>query len=238
MVGLVLAAGRGSRLGKYTDDIPKSLLPLSHNGDSLLDYNLKILQNIPVQKTIVITGYESEKIEEATKLYNNIQILYNPFWNYCNVLGSMYMALDKINDDFLFLHADTLMEVAAWDDLVNFNSGDIVLPFDKKECGLEEMKLIIERDKVISISKEIKPKLASGEFVGIARFNKSTIPFIKSTADRLFKTGELNQYMESVLQEIINVNEFDIRPLNISKYDFVEVDFEEDYECAKTLFGR
>ena len=43
MVAVILAAGKGSRLGNYTKDLPKRLLPLNKNGDTLLDYNLKML---------------------------------------------------------------------------------------------------------------------------------------------------------------------------------------------------
>jgi len=236
MIGLVLAAGRGSRLGSYTDNIPKSLLPLNDEGLTLLDYNLNILQTL-VTKTIIVTGYESAQIESVASKYNNIEIVYNPFWNHCNVLGSMYMAMDKLDDDFLFLHADTLMEDTAWKELAETTDGDMVLPYEAKECGEEEMKIIIEEGKVTKISKLFDASLAAGEFVGIALFRKETIPYFKSTADRLFKAGDLNHYMESVIQASIDENRHNIIPLDISKFNFVEVDFEEDYLRAQKIFG-
>jgi choline kinase len=237
MIGLVLAAGRGSRLGSYTDDRPKSLLPLNDSGDTLLDYNLRILQDIGVKKTFVVTGYMSAAIEANAEKYSNTQIVYNPFWNHCNVLGSMYMSMDKLDDDFLFLHADTLMEVDAWKELVAQTDGDMILPYEAKECGEEEMKVIIKDGRVTKISKEFEGSLAAGEFVGIALFKKPTIPYFKDTAEALFKLGDLNHYMESVIQKSIDERAHDIRPLDISQYDFVEVDFEEDYERAKKAFG-
>ena len=237
MIGLVLAAGRGSRLGTYTDDRPKSLLPLNDNGDTLLDYNLRILQDIGVEKTLIVTGYMSAAIETTAEKYSNTQIIYNPFWNHCNVLGSMYMAMDKLNDDFLFLHADTLMEVDAWKKLVDQAEGDMILPYEAKVCGEEEMKVIIEDGRVTKISKQFDGSLADGEFVGIALFKKSTVPYFKNTAESLFKLGDLNHYMEAVLQKSIDENAHDIRPLDISQFDFVEVDFEDDYQRAKQKFG-
>jgi len=237
MIGLVLAAGRGSRLGNRTDNIPKSLLPLNDQGNTLLDYNLKILQDLKLDKILIVTGYESEQIEAVAKKYKNTEIVYNPFWNHCNVLGSMYMAMDKLDDDFLFLHADTLMDEAAWQKLSVMKEGDMILPYEAKICGEEEMKIIIEEGKITKISKLFDATLAAGEFVGIALFKKSTIPYFKSTAERLFKKGDLQHYMESVIQSSINESKHDIRPLDISKYDFVEVDFEEDYLRAQKIFG-
>ncbi len=237
MIGLVLAAGRGSRLGNYTDNTPKSLLPLNEEGKTLLDYNLEILETLNLSKIIIVTGYESAQIEMVAKKYSNTEIVYNPFWNHCNVLGSMYMAMDKLDDDFLFLHADTLMDQLAWKDLSGTKEGDMVLPYEAKTCGEEEMKVIIKEGKVTKISKLFDATLAAGEFVGIALFKKATIPYFKSTAETLFKEGNLQHYMESVIQASIDEAAHDIRPLDISKYDFVEVDFEEDYLKAKKIFG-
>jgi len=237
MIALILAAGRGSRLGNYTENIPKSLLTLNMNGDTLLDFNLKMLEKIGVSKTIIVTGYETRQIEEKAKKYSNVEIVYNPFWNSCNVLGSMYMALDHLDDDFLFLHADSLMEEGAWQELKNTEEGEMILPYEAKKCGEEEMKMIIEDGKVVRISKEFEADLAAGEFVGIALFRKITIPFFKSKAKELFETGDLNHYMESIIQCSIDEGLHDIRPLNISTYAFVEVDFEEDYLKAKDVFG-
>ena len=147
------------------------------------------------------------------------------------------MALDKLDDDFLFLHADTLMDKAAWEELVSEKKGDMILPYDAKVCGEEEMKVIIENGQVTKISKLFEPSLAAGEFVGIALFRKSTISYFKSVAACLFKEGNLQHYMESVIQTSIDEKAHDIRPLDISSYNFVEVDFEEDYLKAKKVFG-
>lgn len=237
MIGVVLAAGKGSRLGDYTTDLPKSLLPLNENNDTLLDYNLNLLSKFELEKIIVVTGFNSNKIEEHIKKYNKIEIVYNPFWNHCNVLGSLYMALKNINDDFLFLHADTLADRSIWENLIKAQ-GEMVLPFERKQCCEEEMKVRIKDNKVIQITKEMDADIADGEFLGIAKFSEKTIPFFKSTAERLFKKGELNHYMESVIQAAIDENKFQINPLDILNHNFVEVDFEEDFIRAKKEFGN
>ncbi|HMC00680.1 MAG TPA: phosphocholine cytidylyltransferase family protein [Flavobacteriaceae bacterium] len=236
MIGVILAAGKGSRLGNYTTDLPKSLLPLNDDGYTLLDYNIGILNQLDLEKIIVVTGFNSLKIENHLNSYDNIEIVFNPFWNHCNVLGSLYLALDKITNDFLFLHADTLAEKLVWENLVK-TKGDMVLPFERKKCGEEEMKVLIKDDKVMKITKEMDAENADGEFLGIAKFAKITIPFFKSTAEALFKKGELNHYMESVITEAINEAVYEIKPMDILNANFVEVDFEEDYLRAKNEFG-
>lgn len=237
MIAVVLAAGKGSRLGNYTTKLPKSLLPLNDDHYTLLDYNLDILETMVLDRIIIVTGFSSNLIENHVKNRKHIEIIYNPFWNHCNVLGSLFMALNYINDDFLFLHADTLADKTIWDMLINAK-GKMVLPFERKKCGEEEMKVMLEGNKVKLITKEMNPNIADGEFLGIAKFSKSTIPFFKSTSKKIFKTGELNHYMESVIQAAIDEDVFEIEAMNILKYNFVEVDFEEDYIRAKKEFGK
>lgn len=238
MIAVILAAGKGSRLGKHTKDTPKSLLPLDTSGKTLLDYNINILSRYKLDKIYIITGFNSAKIENHVREHQNIEIIYNPFWDCCNVLGSLYMALDSIQDDFLFLHADTLAVPEIWEGLIE-TSGDFVLPFERKKCGEEEMKVVVNNGKLVEISKLIDPENADGEFLGIAKFSKATVPYFKNTAAKLFKAGSLNHYMESVIHAVINDNtSFSVIPHDIKDKAFVEVDFEEDYQRAKILFGN
>lgn len=232
-----MAAGKGSRLGKYTSDLPKSLLPLTKDGSTLLDYNINILKDLNVDKILIVTGFNSEKLEKHVKNYDHIQTVYNPFWAHCNVLGSLYMALPHINDDFLFLHADTLADLDIWKILLS-HEGDMVLPFQRKKCGEEEMKVVLDNnDKLLDITKEVSPEKSQGEFLGIAKFTQRTVSFFKSTAEDFFKKDRLNLYMESVIQSAIQYDEIQIEVMDILDYNFVEVDFEEDYLKAKSMFG-
>ena len=59
---IILAAGIGNRLGKYTNDNPKSLLEF--DGKSLLKRHIEILKELYVEEIVIITGYKSEMIVE------------------------------------------------------------------------------------------------------------------------------------------------------------------------------
>ena len=137
MKAVILAAGKGSRLGSLTEDTPKSLLSLNDKY-TLLDYNIQMLNGFEITDILVVTGFSSAKIERHIEQYDCTYV-YNPFWNYCNVLGSLYMALPYIKSDFLFLHADTLVDRKTWKELIT-KDGDMVLPYKQKKCGEEEMK--------------------------------------------------------------------------------------------------
>ncbi|GAB3911467.1 phosphocholine cytidylyltransferase family protein [Mucilaginibacter boryungensis] len=234
MIGVIMAAGKGSRLGNHTTDLPKSLLKLNDSG-TLLDYNIAILQKLNVDSIEIVTGFNTQKVEDHVRKYSKVNCVYNPFWSTCNVLGSLYIALQKINDDFLFLHADTLVEYSVWEKLMHA-SGDIVMPYKKKECGEEEMKVVIDAaGRLVEINKTMEGTAADGEFLGIAKFSSSIIPFITKASKELFMTNNLDFYMEAVVQIAIN-KQLDVRAYDIQDADFIEVDFEADYLLAKQMF--
>jgi choline kinase len=236
MIGVILAAGKGSRLGNLTNETPKSLLRLNRDM-TLLDYNLIMLENLKVREILIITGFESQQIEEHVSNMPNVKCIFNPFWNHCNVLGSFYIALPYINDDFFFLHADTLVDFSVWS-RINDMKENVILPFQRKVCGDEEMKIKLDSSgNLLVISKLIDPNEADGEFIGIAKFSQSFLKHIKRLSEKLLKSGYLNLYMESVIEEAIKEN-IVIKTVDIKEAFFVEIDFLEDYRLALTEFSN
>ncbi|GAB7206137.1 hypothetical protein OS21_26300 [Dickeya oryzae] len=70
MKGILLVAGRGSRLGDITNEKPKSLVEL--NGQSLLQRAIDSLKKGGVDNIAAVGGYRSEMIEPyADRLFTN-----------------------------------------------------------------------------------------------------------------------------------------------------------------------
>ena len=58
MKAIILAAGRGSRLGKYTDEIPKGLLEIS--GKTILDIQIENYHRVGIDDISIVKGYNGE----------------------------------------------------------------------------------------------------------------------------------------------------------------------------------
>ena len=240
MKAVFLAAGKGSRLGSITEETPKSLLTICEGKETLLSFNLNNLYDIGIRDFVIITGFMYWKLEEYVTKWKqekdvNVVFVHNPFWNHCNVLGSFYCSLDYINDDFLYLHADTIVDKQVWNRLIDMKN-DYVLAIDLKKCGEEEMKVITCNDEVSDVSKAIDLSITSGEFVGVAKFSKHTLPFFKETAISLFYEQGLFHYMEEVLRTGISKRKIKVNWVDVSDLKTIEIDFIEDWEGANKLF--
>ena len=94
MDALIMAAGRGSRLGRTTDERPKSLIDLG--GVTALEWQLDLLLSHGVDRMVIVTGYRRDQIERTAhdRVRGNARLTFcwNPFWSVTNVLGSAWMA--------------------------------------------------------------------------------------------------------------------------------------------------
>ena len=100
---LIVAAGRGSRLGAITTETPKPLVKV--NGEPLLKRSIEILSSFGVDDITVVVGYKAELIKNS--LPKNIKYVTNPEYEYTNNLMSMYYgSKNVIGSNFLYLHSD------------------------------------------------------------------------------------------------------------------------------------
>ncbi|OGA26545.1 MAG: hypothetical protein A3F77_11330 [Betaproteobacteria bacterium RIFCSPLOWO2_12_FULL_67_28] len=85
MLGIILAAGRGSRMGTLTADRPKALVRLA--GKTLLDWQLEALSRAGVTEVTVVTGYLAQRFEGRP-----VRTLHNPRWQESNMVRSLMCA--------------------------------------------------------------------------------------------------------------------------------------------------
>ncbi len=85
MNAVILAAGRGSRLGARTADGPKCLTILA--GRPLLDWQLAALRAAGVSRVAVVRGYRAERIDVP-----GLEYFENPRWEQTNMVQSLRAA--------------------------------------------------------------------------------------------------------------------------------------------------
>lgn len=164
---------------------------------------------------------------------SHVHLVYNPFFEMVNVLGSFYMGMETLKDDFVYLHADTICEPSIFEKLVHMEAdADVILPVDERPCDEEAMKVRSEQGKIVQITKQMPVEAADGEFIGMAAFRKDVIPALKAKTKQLLKEKRFNEYFESAIQRLLDEESYNIKAVSTDHAFWAEIDFTEDYERA------
>lgn len=231
MQAIIMAAGKGSRLGSLTEDLPKSLLEIK--GKRLLDINIAMLHKYGIWDITIVTGFKDEKFIEATKGIPGITLVYNPFYEFTNVIGSYYMGMKYMHDDFVYLHADTICDTGIFEELLT-SEGDVILPVDTKPCDDEAMKVKLTDGRITKITKQMPVSEAAGEFIGIAKINRNVIADLNDCTVGVLRDREFSSYFEGALQRLFDMDKYDVRMIETAGRFWGEVDFLEDYQRAES----
>ena len=88
---ILIAAGRGRRLGAHTAEIPKCMVDVG--GKSIFGYVWSALSAVGVDELVVIRGYRGDVLEAHIRsLVPNVTFVDNPHWETNNVLLSLACA--------------------------------------------------------------------------------------------------------------------------------------------------
>ncbi|WP_328964204.1 phosphocholine cytidylyltransferase family protein [Streptomyces virginiae] len=122
---IILAAGRGSRLGPLTDQRPKSLVPLA--GIPMLTRLLNALRTAGLSDITIVTGYQSDLIGKAAP---DCRTLHSPRWAHTNMAASLLVAADAglLEDGAVISYSDIVVEPRVLTTLLSAPSAPLTLP--------------------------------------------------------------------------------------------------------------
>jgi len=245
MKAIILAAGKGSRLGSVTENIPKGMLEVF--GKTLIERQIEIYRNCGIEDITIVTGYKNEIVN-----YSNVDYILNQNYATTNINESLFCASKKLTDEVIISYTDIIFEQKIIRQMLEF-SGDIGIAVNvnwrKNYEGRsfhplsEAENVLIENESVYEIRKKISKSTFNqqiAEFLGIMKLSQKGGKILLEKYNQLkdnhqgsFHTANsLDQaYITDMLQEIINSG-YDVRPIKI-KGNWAEIDTTQDLEIVK-----
>ena len=116
MQAIMLAAGKGSRLGRYTKNNTKCMLNV--HGKNLLERAIDALLEANIKDFILVLGYKGDNVKryiEENELDKkiNIKYVYNDIYDITNNIYSLYLAKDYLaKDDTILLESDLIYDTS------------------------------------------------------------------------------------------------------------------------------
>ena len=238
MKAIILCAGQGRRLLPFTESTPKCLLSL--NDKHIIEWQIDALLEVGVSKVVAVTGYSAKNIEALlqNRYQNQVECVYNPFYELADNLASCWMAREHFSDEFILLNGDTLFEPAVISRLLDSNGFPITLATDYKEIyDDDDMKVIAENSKLLSVGKKLQLTHVNGESIGVMKFNSSGASLFKSAIEQLmFMQDSLQKWYLTTIDLLAKDNHVGV--CSINGLDWAEVDFVQDLEIAKKLTSK
>lgn len=225
MKAVILAAGMGKRMQKYSNGNPKCLIPFA--GETLLSREIRILKEsgFTEKDILVVGGYRHEMLEDC-----GATLIINPEYAQTDNAYSLGLALRQIeNEDVLVMDADLVFEPAILKAIIEDPRPNLVL--SKLSADLQESTGIVLRDDG-TVSAIGKQYLNSGYvYISIFKFAKEVL---NNFLDSLLKDRAVKTWYTSALTDLMQ--EYPFYNLSVSG-KWHEIDFPEDYIETIKLFG-
>src|SRR5262245_46640129 len=171
--GVILAAGKGSRLGKAADGLPKCLIQVG--GKTLIRHQLDALADAGVSPVLVMIGYSADLVRETVG--NSAEFILNPRYAATNSLQTFHLAKEWIKGPVVILNSDVIADPRLLETLLQ--SGEDSLAYDSLSgYAREHMKVAVRDGKVTNMSKDLPEEGTAGENVGMLFLSRRTLDVV------------------------------------------------------------
>ncbi|MDV1855031.1 HAD-IIA family hydrolase [Citrobacter freundii] len=239
MIGVILAAGVGSRLRPMTNDKPKCLVSVA--GISILDYQLNAYRNAGIKEVYIIVGYEGSKIKEHCKYIKdlNIKIINNEQYEETNNMYSLFLVKEYVyGKDFILNNAD----LAIHDNIVKMMVESEINDLVAVDVGLfndESMKVSVADNKISNISKNIPEENSVGCSIDFYKISAASSQILFDEVERIIvQEKNKKDWTEVALQRLFVDGRLCFDVLNVSGLPWVEIDNYDDLALADKIFSQ
>ena len=244
MKAIILAAGMGTRLGKYTENLPKGMLPFL--GKSLIGRQVETLHSCGINDIVIVTGYKKEAIQIP-----NVRYYHNNDFVSTNMVETLFRAEQELQGEVVVSYSDIVYERRVLMSVLA-STVDIGVTVDKDYLGYWKARLddpgkdmeslvIDSEGKIVALGDtKCTRDQAQARYVGIIKFSALGIAALKKVyhgeraqhydkdtpwlRSKCFRQG----YMTCMLQALVNAG-YRVSPIYIS-HGWMEFDTVEDYE--------
>jgi L-glutamine-phosphate cytidylyltransferase len=218
MKGVILAAGKGSRLNGTLGDKPKCLLRVGKT--TLVERQIESFRAVGIEDIVMVVGCQAERVQRTCG--HRITYVENTRFAQTNSLYSLWLARPLLLNGFVVMNCDVLFHPQLLEDLVTSRHEDaLLIAYSEGPLGDEEMKIKVRRGCVVDIAKTLAADEADGE---------NGARMLADLLDARVATGNLRDWAPKAFGDFAR-----LRPLHVigtRGFPWTEIDFPEDYERA------
>ncbi len=239
---VILAAGKGQRLGNVTDNIPKPMVEV--NGIRIIDNLISSLIKNNIQQVVVVTGYLHEMLSEHLKQFTHqidLVIIENEVYATTNNIFSLWKAEKYLANGFYLFEADIFFDHEIVKELVNSTYDNVIL------LGKHTSKMdgtVVDLNENSSVSEMFLKRHQKNDFdysnkYKTMNFYKLSKQFIREFFYEKLRSHiekkDLNSYYELIIEEALR-EKCNFYGLDATDLKWWEIDTQEDLNYCESLF--
>lgn len=245
MKAIILAAGQGTRLKKYTENLPKGML--SFMGKTIIERQIEMYRKAGIETIIIVRGYAADKID-----YPGVKYYTNEDYTNTNMVESLMAARKEFDDDIIVSYSDILFEERLLLGMMESKEDFAVSVDDNwKEYWMmrygrvdfdTESLSIDEDDNITELGLE-SPAIddIDARYIGLLKFSKGGLKYIESIMEKAYSDYEdkpwqqsgktvRKAYMTDLLNAVIESGR-QVKAIHFTN-GWIEFDTNDDYEKA------
>ena len=215
MKSIILAAGRGSRMGKLTDMLPKCMLTLK--GEPLIHWQIRALADANINKIAVVCGYQKHAVQ-ADGISEKID---NPRWYQTNMVRSLMYADAWLKSDICIVsYGDIFYESSGVATLLDCDA-DIAITYDLKfevlwktrqENPLNDLESFRVDGKGMLVTIGGQPQSIAeiqGQYMGLLKFTpdgwKQAVKYLNRLSEDKIDKLDMTSLLQGLIEKDVPV---------------------------------
>jgi L-glutamine-phosphate cytidylyltransferase len=203
---VILAAGRGSRMGGLTDELPKCRTIL--HGKELIEWQIESLTMSGISDLSIVRGYLAETFDIDVMYFNNNR------WSDTNMVVSLLSADQWLNESACIVSYSDIVYSSDAVRRLMAASGDIVITYDPNWRSLWEMRFTdplsdaesfkLDEDMVVEIGNKTESiDDIEGQYMGLCKFTSKGWGYVKGYLSKISQKSIDKMDMTCLLSGLI-----------------------------------
>lgn len=246
MQALMLAAGMGKRLGKFTGNNTKCMLEVA--GKKLVDRAIEAVAKAGIDKFIFVIGYKGDNLRDyILDKYKDSPMEFvfidNKDYATSNNIYSFYMAKEYLEqDDTIMMESDLIFDSSLIQKLVQSPERDMAV-VAKYESWMDGTVVTCDgEDNITQFIEKVDMDLSLTEqyykTVNVYKFSPQFVtniyfPFLEA----YMKAYGLNSYYETALKVVSHLSKATLKAFYMDDMPWYEIDDAQDLDIATILFS-
>ena len=228
---VLLAAGRGTRLGSLSEQTPKCLLPV--NGRALLDHQLDALSAAGIDDITIVAGFAAHAVQRHVA--GRCRVLVNDDYATTNSITSLFLACPHLRGHaFLVQNADVLYAKALIERFLESPHENACLVDPMRAFRAGEYHVELENGRIVRYATSVPAERSAGESAQLVRIGERDSAAFFDRLAQVIRAGGTGGFPNQAYDVLMRGD--GLWPVFTAGLPWWEVDTPEEYArcCAES----